>query len=93
MIRAELVRRVAETHRHLAEHDLETALKAMLDAIQEGLRRGGRVEIRGFGVFSISHRNARRGRNPKTGVSVDVPSSKVPRFKLGKNMKARLNDG
>jgi len=66
-------------------------VNCFFDTISDALARGDRVELRGFGAFSVRHREARRGRNPRTGESVDVESKNVPFFKMGKGMRERLN--
>ena len=77
MIRSELVERVAELHPHLQHRDVERVVETIFAAIGDALARGARIEIRGFGSFAIKHREARTGRNPKTGVTVEVPRRTV----------------
>lgn len=91
MIRSELVDRVALANRHLKRAEADAVVGAVLDAILGGLARGRRVELRGFGAFSVRDREARIGRNPRTGTPIDVPDKRVPYFKAGKEMRARLN--
>ena len=91
MIRSELVTRLAEMNPHLYEKDCEAIVRAILDRITDALAVGDRVEIRGFGVFSITELGARQGRNPKTGESVAVAEKKTVHFKPGKDMRQRLN--
>lgn len=93
MLRSELVAMLADKHSHLQAADLEKAVNVILDEITEALARGDRVELRGFGAFSVRKREARRGRNPRTGDTVDVPAKAVPFFKAGKELRARVNDG
>lgn len=93
MLRSELVARLADKYSHLQAQDLEKAVSVILDEITEALSRGDRVELRGFGAFSVRQRNARRGRNPRTGEAVPVPAKAVPFFKAGKELRARINDG
>lgn len=91
MIKSELVGRVAAANPHLYQRDVENVVNAILDAISEALSRGDRVELRGFGAFSVKSRPAREGRNPRTGERVSVAQKSVPFFKSGKEMRARLN--
>ncbi len=91
MIRSELVQLVAQDNPGLAARDVERIVATFFDTIVERLRAGGRVELRGFGAFSTRERDARTGRNPRTGESVDVDAKRVPYFKPGKEMRARLN--
>lgn len=91
MIKSELVGRVASANPHLYQRDVENVVNAILDAISEALSRGDRVELRGFGAFSVKSRPAREGRNPRTGERVSVAQKSVPFFKSGKEMRARLN--
>lgn len=93
MIKSELVGRVAAANPHLYQRDVENVVNAILDAISEALARGDRVELRGFGAFSVKSRPAREGRNPRTGERVSVEEKSVPFFKSGKEMRARLNKG
>jgi integration host factor subunit beta len=92
MIRSELLQVLAKENPELRAEDVERAVDTFFDEIAERLAQGGRVELRGFGAFSTRHRDARKGRNPRTGESVDVPAKRVPYFKPGKDMRARLND-
>ena len=91
MIKSELVQRIAERNPHLYLRDVETIVNAILDEITHALARGDRVELRGFGAFSTKHRDARLGRNPRTGEHVPVDEKAVPFFKTGKEMRERLN--
>ena len=91
MIRSELVQRVAEDNPTLGSKDIERVVATVFDCIAGRLVDGGRVELRGFGAFSTRARDARTGRNPRTGESVDVCSKRVPYFKPGKEMRERLN--
>ena len=91
MIRSELLQALAKENPELRAEDVERALDTFFDEIAERLAQGGRVELRGFGVFSTRHRDARKGRNPRTGEAVSVPEKRVPYFKPGKDMRARLN--
>jgi integration host factor subunit beta len=91
MMKSELVKRIASQNPHLFERDIEKIVNAILDEMIEALRRGDRVELRGFGAFSVKLREARTGRNPRTGVVVSVAKKAYPFFKTGKEIRARLN--
>ena len=93
MIKSELVQRIAKRNPHLYLRDVEKIVNAILDEITSALSRGDRVELRGFGAFSVKHRDARVGRNPRTGAHVPVDEKTVPFFKTGKEMRERLNRG
>ena len=91
MIKSELVRRMTARNPHLYQRDIEHIVDAILDEIVGALANGDRVELRGFGAFSVKHRFARTGRNPRTGDKVPVSEKVVPFFKTGKEMRERLN--
>lgn len=91
MIKSELVQRIAEANPHLYQRDVENIIDAILDEVTRALARGDRVELRGFGAFSVKSRPARTGRNPRTGAQVKVLEKVVPYFKTGKEMRERLN--
>jgi integration host factor subunit beta len=91
MIKSELIERISSQNPHLYQRDIEKIVDAILDEIIEALRCGDRVELRGFGAFSAKIRGARMGRNPKTGVKVQIAQKAIPFFKTGKEMRARLN--
>jgi integration host factor subunit beta len=91
MIKSDLIQRISSQNPHLYQRDIEKILNAILDEIIEALRRGDRVELRGFGAFSAKVRRARQGRNPRTGAVVPVAQKAVAFFKTGKEMRARLN--
>ena len=91
MIKSELIAKLAAENPHLTRTDVERVVNTMLEAMTEALERGGRVELRGFGAFSTRERDARKGRNPRTGDAVDVDAKRVPYFKPGKEMRERLN--
>jgi integration host factor subunit beta len=91
VIKSELIQRISSQNPHLYERDIEKIVNAILDEIVEALRRGDRVELRGFGAFSAKLRGARQGRNPRTGALVSVEEKAVPFFKTGKEMRGRLN--
>jgi integration host factor subunit beta len=93
VIKSELVQRIADRNPHLYLRDVEKIVNAILDEITKALSRGDRVELRGFGAFSVKHRDARLGRNPRTGAHVSVTEKAVPFFKTGKEMRERLNEG
>jgi integration host factor subunit beta len=91
MIKSELVLKLAEKNPHLYQRDVENIVNAILDTIADALARGDRVELRGFGAFSVKKREARTGRNPRTGEAVAVSEKAIPVFKTGKEMRVRLN--
>jgi integration host factor subunit beta len=91
MTKSELVQRLAEANPHLYQRDVEAIVTAIFDEIATALTRGDRVELRGFGAFSVKNRPARTGRNPRTGAHVSVAQKSVPFFKTGKEMRERLN--
>ena len=91
MTKSELIQRLAERNPHLFQRDVERIVATILDEISAALARGDRVELRGFGAFSVKHRSARTGRNPRTGESVSVDEKAVPYFKTGKELRERLN--
>ncbi|WP_242095546.1 MULTISPECIES: integration host factor subunit beta [unclassified Sphingomonas] len=91
MIRSELVQRLAETNPELAMRDVDAIVGTFFDEICKRLAANGRVELRGFGAFSTRERDARAGRNPRTGEMVAVDAKRVPYFKPGKEMRLRLN--
>jgi len=82
---------LARENPELRAEDVECVLDTFFDEISESLAAGGRVELRGFGAFSTRHRDGRKGRNPRTGESVEVPEKRVPYFKPGKEVRERLN--
>jgi integration host factor subunit beta len=91
MIKSELIQRVAAQNPHLYQRDIEKIVNIILDRIVEAMARGDRVELRGFGGFSVRVRDARVGRNPRTGEPVAVARTAFPYFKTGKEMRERLN--
>lgn len=91
MIRSELVQKLAAENPELSLADVDKIVSIVFDSITEKLAGGGRVELRGFGAFSTRAREGRVGRNPRTGAAVSVPPKRVPYFKPGKEMRARLN--
>jgi integration host factor subunit beta len=91
MIKSELVQSIAERNPHLYQRDVENIVNAILDEITGALAQEDRVELRGFGAFATKSRNARNGRNPRTGTAVKVDEKIVPVFKTGKELRLRLN--
>jgi len=91
VIKPELVQKISEQYPHLFQRDVEKIVNAILDEITSALSRRDRVELRGFGAFSVRRRDARVGRNPRTGAHVDVSEKFVPLFKTGKQLRERLN--
>ncbi len=91
MIRSELLLALAKENPELRADDIERIADVFFDEIAQRLTEGGRVELRGFGAFSTRERDARKGRNPRTGDAVEVPGKRVPFFKPGKEMRERLN--
>ena len=92
MIRSELIQKIADDNPHLYQRDVEKIVGTIFDEITEALASGDRVELRGFGAFSVKQRDARVGRNPRTGEAVEVEAKHVPFFKAGKGLRDRLND-
>jgi integration host factor subunit beta len=93
MTKSELIARLAELNPHLFQRDIERIVATIFEQITVALCSGSRVELRGFGAFSVKQRGARQGRNPRTGVTVDVAERYVPYFKTGKELRERLNSG
>ena len=91
MIKSELIATLASENPHLTQKDIERVVGVILERMIEALEGGGRVELRGFGAFSVRSRPARAGRNPRTGESVEVQAKNVPFFKSGKELRVRLN--
>src|SRR5437764_321137 len=91
MTKSELILRLSELNPHLYQRDVEKIVTTIFEEITEALARGNRVELRGFGAFSVKRRDARVGRNPRTGDSVEVAEKHVPFFKTGKLLRDRLN--
>ena len=92
MIRSELIQKISEENPHLFQRDVEKIVNAIFEEIIDALATGDRVELRGFGAFTVKQRDARVGRNPRTGESVQVDEKHVPFFKAGKQLRDRLND-
>jgi integration host factor subunit beta len=91
MTKSELIQRLAERNPHLLHRDIERIVQTVFDEIADALSEGNRVELRGFGAFSVKNRTARTGRNPRTGTAVSVEAKRVPYFKTGKELRERLN--
>jgi len=91
MIKSELIQQIAEDNPHLYQRDVERIVSTLFEEITAALARGDRVELRGFGAFSVKQRDARQGRNPRTGAAVPVPEKAVPFFKAGKELRERMN--
>jgi integration host factor subunit beta len=89
--KSELIARLAERNPHLYQRDVERIVSTIFDEIAVALARGDRVELRGFGAFSVKQRDARVGRNPRTGTAVQVGEKYIPFFKTGKQLRDRLN--
>jgi integration host factor subunit beta len=92
MTKSELILRLAEANPKLYQRDIERIVTTMFNEIAEALARGDRVELRGFGAFSVKQRSARSGRNPRTGATVAVAEKAIPFFKTGKELRERLNE-
>lgn len=93
MIRSELIQKIADENPHLTQRDTERIVNVVFDRIVGAMAKGHRVELRGFGAFSVKKRDGRTGRNPRTGEAVDVGEKHVPFFKTGKLLRERLNGG
>ncbi|MHB1358082.1 MAG: integration host factor subunit beta [Rhodocyclaceae bacterium] len=91
MTKSELIARLAERFSQLVAKDADLSVKMILDAMTEALIKGDRIEIRGFGSFSLNYRPPRTGRNPKSGDKVQVPAKYVPHFKAGKELRERVD--
>ncbi len=91
MTKSELIAAIAEANPHLYQRDVERIVTTIFDEITAALANGDRVELRGFGAFSVKHRGPRTGRNPRTGEKVDVAAKRVPYFKTGKQLRELLN--
>lgn len=91
MTKSELIEALAAKQNQLTQKDIDAATKTLLEHMSQALAAGERIEIRGFGSFSLHHRPARTGRNPKTGATVELPAKHVPHFKPGKELRDRVN--
>ena len=92
MTKSELIQKLADRNPHLLLRDLEKIVDTFFDEITDALVKGDRVELRGFGAFSVKHRDARVGRNPRTGETVQVAAKRLPFFKTGKALREKLNE-
>ena len=91
MTKSELITHLSSRFSQLVQKDAELSVKTIIDSLSNSLSKGGRIEIRGFGSFSLNHRPARMGRNPKTGEKVSIPEKFVPHFKPGKELKIKVD--
>ena len=91
MTKSDLIERVADRVPHISKKDTEIVVNTIFDSMTEALRRSDRIEIRGFGSFQVKIREAREGRNPKTGEEVKIPAKRTPFFKVGKELKERID--
>lgn len=91
MTKSELIERLVQRETEMSQKDVELAVKSVIERMVQELAQRGRIEIRGFGSFSVHERPPRRGRNPKTGAPVDIPRKFVPHFKPGKELRERVN--
>ncbi|MCB1637554.1 MAG: integration host factor subunit beta [Thiothrix sp.] len=91
MTKSELIELLSERQRHLGPSDVEMAVKTILEQMSETLASNERIEVRGFGSFSLHYRPPRTGRNPKTGAAVELPGKYVPHFKPGKELREKVN--
>jgi integration host factor subunit beta len=92
MLRSELIDKLHDENPHLTRRDMERVVAVVLESITQTLERGARVELRGFGAFSVRHRQARAGRNPRTGDPVSVPEKHVPFFRTGKDLREKIDE-
>ena len=91
MLKSELIDILQAENEHLTRQDVERVVAVVLESITQTLEKGARVELRGFGAFSVRHRKSRSGRNPRTGGNVFVPQKHVPFFRTGKDLRARID--
>ena len=91
MTKSGLIEKVAEGSPHISKKDTEVVVNTIFDSMTEALKRGARIEIRGFGSFQVKVREAREGRNPKTGEEVHIPAKRTPFFKVGKELKEMVD--
>jgi integration host factor subunit beta len=92
MTKSGLIARVAELTPHISKKDTEVVVNTIFDSMTEALKHGERIEIRGFGSFQVKVREAREGRNPKTGEEVQIPAKRTPFFKVGKELKEKVDE-
>lgn len=93
MTKSELIAAMSDKRRDISKKDIEIIVNTVFDSMRKALIDGDRIEIRGFGSFTIKHRESRQGRNPKTGSSVSIPAKRVPFFTVGKELRERVNNG
>jgi integration host factor subunit beta len=93
MTKSELIARLAAANPHLYQRDMERIVTTIFEEITSALARGDRVELRGFGAFSVKQRGSRTGRNPRTGEAVSVSAKYIPYFKTGKELREKINEG
>ena len=93
MTKSELIARLAAANPHLYQRDMERIVTTIFEEITSALARGDRVELRGFGAFSVKRRGSRTGRNPRTGEAVSVSAKYIPYFKTGKELREKINEG
>jgi len=91
--KSELIAAMSDKRRDISKKDIEIIVNTVFDSMRKALIDGDRIEIRGFGSFTIKHRESRQGRNPKTGSSVSIPAKRVPFFTVGKELRERVNNG
>ena len=91
MLKSELIDKLQAENEHLTRQDVERVVAVVFESISQTLEKGARVELRGFGAFSVRHRKSRSGRNPRTGGDVFVPQKHVPFFRTGKDLRARID--
>lgn len=91
MTKSELIASMAEKRKDLSKKDIELVVNTIFHSMRQALIRGDRIEIRGFGSFTIKYRDARQGRNPKTGSPVSIPAKRIPFFTVGKELRERVN--
>ena len=91
MTKSDLIEKISEKVQNFTKRDVEIIVDKIFDSIKDGLVSGDKIEIRGFGSFKVKGHGARKGRNPKTGEAIDIPAKKTPFFKVGKELKERVN--
>jgi integration host factor subunit beta len=91
MIRSDLTRKLAEQYPQYTAKDVEMVVKIILDSMTSRLAKGGRIEMRDFGTFCLNYKPPRKGRNPKTGQPINIPGKYLPHFKMGKELRERVN--
>ncbi|MBI3755509.1 MAG: integration host factor subunit beta [Deltaproteobacteria bacterium] len=91
MIKSGLIEKIAEKVKNFTKRDVELIADEIFDSMTASLAKGGKVEIRGFGSFKVKEHKARKGRNPKTGENINIPAKRTPFFKVGKELKERVN--